>query len=832
MHLRGDETPERLGASSGIARRVSAARAFLAARVRPLAVALVAGAAVLLSGVVGPASWNGFGRSPVAPDDRAQMAAAERTIDSLRAAAYALERPGAERRRPAPTDAALLALAYHERLRLGVGSPFRLADFALRDPRLDARLRRATALSILARTTRGESHALDPLALATDAERLGAHDDPVVSASRQQAIIDSAVLAAPSARTGEQTVRLALALAQAERLVDRGAVNAGIYAAALARDRRLATVDARRLLAAAARTHDDALTLLQHWRADRRFAVEQPLLADPMHPSWPDATRDAIRLVAELRASARTPVADSGALTLAAASRAFVQRGYLPRSAALRVAELASVRTAPPQAPVTVTTAGARRRYATAPRPAALVPPDPADEAAIATRRRFLERTRTEESLVAEQAVARAALLAPAPTRTVSAAGADVADLTLAAAVAMRAYAQEPVWFPSFGAPDDEELRARFGLRRVAFDPVIPAAWRPYYRHLLASALSELRGVLPSLSFDGLTVRVGETVKRDSALALHDPASRTMYLPAATGAGTIAHEIAHDLDWQTARTRLALRGAYSTDRAARDGAGPASLTRSVRGLTAARPRSGGSPRGESRERPAELFARGIDWLAAAALAREGRMNGYLTSVQDAAIPGYAGVVVPEPGERGADALIDVLDDMTTLPWVTRAWYLDRFGAAAAVGPDAVARLALGATTGYSAERTLRALGLAGALVVAEPTRIGSWRGSGASPACAVMAREPWRAELLWAAAESRARGALQARARRWVGTLAVGPGVWESQAVLGAPWSPTLGADAVRRMRDAVLRQVARDDEARGPVARSGIAAVIYGACR
>ena len=31
----------------------------------------------------------------------------------------------------------------------------------------------------------------------------------------------------------------------------------------------------------------------------------------------------------------------------------------------------------------------------------------------------------------------------------------------------------------------------------------------------------------------------------------------------------MAHELAHDLDWQSARTRYGLRGTYSTDRAVR-----------------------------------------------------------------------------------------------------------------------------------------------------------------------------------------------------------------------------------------------------------------------
>src|SRR5207248_9368946 len=195
--------------------------------------------------------------------------------------------------------------------------------------------------------------------------------------------------------------------------------------------------------------------------------------------------------------------------------------------------------------PVAVTAAAYRRQLLR----------DPADAPALAARRRFAERVRSEETLVAELAAAQL------PN--------DVAGVALAAAVAMRTFAQDTLLpvpdqraggggsgAPTAGALADA-LASRFGLRAVTFDGSVPNAWRPYHLAQLAAALEDARAVLPWVDFDGLAVRVGESVKRDSALALHDPASRTLYLPAASGAGTIAHELAHDLDWQTARTRLA-----------------------------------------------------------------------------------------------------------------------------------------------------------------------------------------------------------------------------------------------------------------------------------
>src|SRR5687768_373250 len=50
-----------------------------------------------------------------------------------------------------PRDVAFgdaVALGYLERLRLGLGSPFRLAEYALRDPRLDSIARRRVAAAV------------------------------------------------------------------------------------------------------------------------------------------------------------------------------------------------------------------------------------------------------------------------------------------------------------------------------------------------------------------------------------------------------------------------------------------------------------------------------------------------------------------------------------------------------------------------------------------------------------------------------------------------------------------------------------------------------------
>src|SRR5690606_41558690 len=117
-----------------------------------------------------------------------------------------------------------------------------------------------------------------------------------------------------------------------------------------------------------------------------------------------------------------------------------------------------------------------------------------------AARERFARRATNEERLAAEHA-----LLAAGGT-----AGGTVARAVLSAAVGMRPFAQERVWFPGFGGPPTRELEDRFGHAAVTFVDVSPA-WRPDYRRLPADALPDLQPALPSLNLPRSSVHVGKT---------------------------------------------------------------------------------------------------------------------------------------------------------------------------------------------------------------------------------------------------------------------------------------------------------------------------------
>jgi hypothetical protein len=249
----------------------------------------------------------------------------------------------------------------------------------------------------------------------------------------------------------------------------------------------------------------------------------------------------------------------------------------------------------------------------------------------------------------------------------------------LGAAVSLRAYAQERPWFPGFEGPARRDLEERFALAAIEFPDSMPAHWRPYYRRMLETSLSDLRRVLPSLDVRGLRIKIEARDGSPGTLAVHDPRTRTMYLPAATGAGTIAHEIAHDLDWQTALRRYNVRGDYATDRAVRESDGR--LARVMLGLTAASisPSAVGHAPPSHATRPAEVFARSVDWFAAVALARDGRINGYLSSVQDDLLTGYGTVTPPDVTGAAGQALIALLDEVAPVYPETRRWFLQSYG---------------------------------------------------------------------------------------------------------------------------------------------------------
>ncbi|HYW50480.1 MAG TPA: hypothetical protein VE861_07735, partial [Gemmatimonadaceae bacterium] len=65
-------------------------------------------------------------------------------------------------------------------------------------------------------------------------------------------------------------------------------------------------------------------------------------------------------------------------------------------------------------------------------------------------------------------------------------------------------------------------------------------------------------------------------------------------------------------------------------------------------------------------RPAELLARGADWFLAAALARQGRISGALSAVQDGWIRGYASAAGPAAFGDHSAALAALFDEMPAL----------------------------------------------------------------------------------------------------------------------------------------------------------------------
>jgi hypothetical protein len=759
-------------------------------------------------------------RPAISRDDAAHIAAAEQALDALRATARLDESARSVDGRLAPprlSTAGARALVYLERARLGLGSPFLLAEQAQQDSSLGG-LGRTVAWALLGRVAAGESYAVDAAALSdpVDPWRPGA----LVDGRLHRQLIDSTVVAAPSARTGEATVRLAYALARTERLVTARIAESAVAAAALSRDRRLAREDARRLLAASADAtapaDSDALVLLTRWRKERRLAAERPLLADDLRPDEATAARDAERLLLSLRSRVqgalafttpdsvqeRDSVSGGGtrASTLGTAVACAAPDLPLPCRTAARLAALEAARGARPDPYVTITLGGFRSTAAESglERDSIVSEDDPV------LVQRLAARARTADALAVEWARARTVLTPDGPAHR------RLARLIHAVAVSARPFAQASV---VAAGPDRDvqvvadRMRIASGISRVAFDRGLPASWRVPALLELEAAVADLRLALPALTLDGLTVRIGASPKGDLALALHDPTSRTIFLPPASGAGTIAHELAHDLDWQAARTQLGLRGTYATDRAARLGAEP--LATAVRGLADTRTRGGTRGQTSASDRPAELFARGADWYVAAMLAREGRMNGALTSVQDPELPGFAGAAVPMPGTGAADAIVEALGRVTPLSPVSVQWFRARFGPEAPMSASGVARLALEAGSAWGAERTFTGLGIpAGLSPQAPPGGTGAARGT-----CPLA---PWQRRLLWVAADARARGMLRGQAAR---APIAGFQLWQSRATLGAPWQQGVAAESHQRFRDAIVRAALRELRARVPFA-------------
>src|SRR5690606_34142804 len=252
---------------------------------------------------------------------------------------------------------------------------------------------------------------------------------------------------------------------------------------------------------------------------------------------------------------------------------------------------------------------------------------------------------------------------------------------------------QEPVWFPGFGGPSTRELQERYGLASVRFGESVPAEWRPYYRRMLDIALADLYRVLPALDLKGLNIVFSEEEGKEATLAMHDPRARRLLLPPSTAAGTIAHEVAHDLDWQVALRRYNVRGDYATDRASRSRGDRLALRLQDLANASLDPAGLDERTSAHARRPAEVFARNIDWFVAVSLAAEGRINGYLTSVQDDILTGYGTVRPPDITGTAGRALVNILDEVAPLYPATREWFLKSYGPQRSLTPyDLVRRV--------------------------------------------------------------------------------------------------------------------------------------------
>ena len=663
----------------------------------------------------------------------------------------------------APADAGrrvAIAWGYAERLRLGLESPFRLIEAAGRDPRLTPDERRTVAWALLAHVMRGETHDIDAAAL----DAMGPLESGRSATGEQHlALIRHAVAKAANPRAAELAVRFAYTLAATERLIDPSAPMLVAEAAAMIGDGEIARREARDVVRSA---HGmDLIEVVTRRRERRAFYVERPTLLAPPEELERTAIAMTPALLDSIRAMRPAVVADSS-------------RDNDGRALVLAPRLYAAGASVPPVAALAVTV----RRYM----PMLRAHAPGLDHDALA-------RARNTEMLVGVTRV-RDDGVERQQRRSIG-------RLLLAAAVSMRSTAQEPVWFGSDLVPDAFETASALGIRSITFDRDVPATWRPYYLQLLANGVRDLRRVLPSLRLDELHIRFRTTAPSDSALAMHDPRTRTLHLPMITAGGTISHEIAHDLDRRSAQQQ-GLAG-YRSDIVARENSQPGApgalgapgvpraagrLAASLLALTEEVPASAREAR-PSAERPAEIFATGVDWFVASKLALKGISNGFLSGVQDELLTGH--VVHPDrlrTSDR-ARSLLTALEGMTVVaPFASEdkipsVQALLRWSLAGPVDRGAAAEILAGS---YDAWLSAPLIGEA---------------------SCGRYGDD--RVTLVRLAAESRARGWLRARAR-WTPDSDRAP--WARATLRQAPWSDRISEQRVAALQDYMLVSLASEE--------------------
>ena len=703
------------------------------------------------AGLLGIAVMLGWvsARPSMSPSSANQLAAATAYFDSTIVLARNAQPRGAR------GDALTVGLGYLERSRIGLGSPFRLADEALNDPRIDPWMSSRIAWALLGRLRRGEAYVIDPSVM--DGSGPWSRAGHGATGSAHVALIERAIASAPDPRVGELTVRLAYNVASGKGTTSAASAGIASEVAALVRDRALAQADLRDLLSEASQRHEDVMTMLVARRADRSFRVERPPLAPLTSEQRIRAMNDVPALVAAIDTLDRVVVVarDSGA-----------SAPLLGGRFAGRLQAIGEKR--PPIAQIVVS---------------------------VRTQQRADLAATNEETLVAEWT--RIALADDSTRRAPALA-------LLASAVAMRGFAQETPWFVGDPGPEIADVAAEFGLGEISFARSVPAAWRPYYLRELRDGLRDMQGVFPALSLAGLNVAFGTADLPDSALAMHNPRTRTLQLNVAASSGTLAHELAHDLDWQTSRRMFAVAGGYSTDRAMREQRG--ALATSVRGLAEARsmrPMQSATATAQLPDRPAELFARGADWFTASTLAQRGRTNGFLTAVQDATLPGYAAGAPTAIGVAGASSLVNAIDQMTFVPDSVQIAFKALWADASVIDPVLLVRRVLATPPGrmaYAPRNSPAAL--------LPPAR---------SSLCSTDASPEGRAreQLLMLAVDARANGIAVRRARYRFGGMRV---EWANGILGTPPWDTRPSETMIALLRGAIIGELRASSADQGVV--------------
>jgi hypothetical protein len=628
-----------------------------------------------------------------------------------------------------------ISLAYVERARLGLGSPYRLVEQAVHDPRLDNALRVDVAWSIVDRLLAGRVYEIDPRTL----DPLG---KPAASAG-YLAIVEDAITSQDDPRVGEAATRIAYGLAAANGTTSMTSLAVVAEVAAQVRDRVLALRDMRRVLSRADADGVDVVDEVIHLRTTRELEVEQPLLR-PLTAAQREAAIDAAAEILErVESVAVTQLAAAPAATL------------LDKPAATALARIAA--RMPPLAATRVVVTG---------RSGTLRADSTLGRSAVAV----INAAANEESLVAAYAYA---------DEISGGRSATLPRLMVSVGVALRAHAQDRVWFPGDPAPSVGSVIGRFALKSITFDRDVPRSWRPFYTRMIASGIEDFGRAVPGYDPAGLSFHVDMGALPDSALALHDPRTHTIRLSAMTPSGTLAHELAHDVDWQAGRRLFAKSGGYATDRSVREST--IRLSSSMRGLTSARLAGHRiSPHGSGR--PAEVFARSVDWFVADALATAGLSNGYLTAIEDPLLAGFAATPNDAASLDAATSLMKSIAEMTWVPDSAASGYVRRWESLELLDPSTVLMRVMDApVANVRAPR----------LPFGMPAAVMSDLAAGAVCRIDAMREGSAQERLLAMSVVARARGILQRRARY----MAAGTRPAWARALLGDPMTPPGASD-------------------------------------